>query len=79
MTTEFMSRESPSREIEERLAELQAVHDLAVRVLRPEVARLWLRSPVPALGYRKPLDLLKKGDWQVVIDQLLALAERITA
>lgn len=48
-------------------------------VLRPEVARLWLRSPVPALGYQKPLGLLKKGDWQVVIDQLLALAERITA
>ncbi|HEX3900266.1 MAG TPA: antitoxin Xre/MbcA/ParS toxin-binding domain-containing protein [Mycobacteriales bacterium] len=69
---------APRRETEERLLELKAVLDLATRVFRPEVARAWMRSPVPALDYDKPLDLLRTGQWRRVVDELLALSEGVT-
>ena len=67
------------RETEERLLELKAVLDLATRVFRPDVARVWMRSPVPALDYDKPLDLVRTGQWRRVVDELLALSEGVTA
>jgi uncharacterized protein (DUF2384 family) len=70
---------SPRRESEERLLELKAVLDLARRVLRPEIARLWLRSPNPELSYEKPLDLITRGEYRKVIGSLLAIAEGVTA
>lgn len=60
----------PRRKSEERLLELKAVIDLARRVLRPESARLWLRSPHPGLSYDKPLDLLTRGEYRRVIGAL---------
>jgi putative toxin-antitoxin system antitoxin component (TIGR02293 family) len=69
---------SPRRDAEERLLELKAVVDLARKVMRDGAARLWLRSPNPDLGYEKPLDLIAAGQYQRVIDLLLALAEGIT-
>ncbi len=47
--------------------------------MRDDAARLWLRSPNPDLGYEKPLDLVAEGQYQRVIDVLLALAEGVTA
>ncbi len=70
---------TPRRESQERLLELKAVLDLARRVFRPEVARLWLRSPNPELSYEKPLDLIARGDYRQVIGALLATAEGVTA
>ena len=70
---------SPRRDSEERLLELKAVVDLTRRYLRPEPARLWLRSPNPELSYEKPLDLIGRGDYRRVIGALLAMAEGITA
>lgn len=69
----------PRRETEDRLLELKAVLDLAGQVFRPEVARRWLRGPVPALDYDKPLDLITKGEWRRVVDVLMAFAEGVTA
>lgn len=73
------AKAEPRRESEERLLELRAVVDLLRRILRDEAARLWLRSPNPDLGYEKPLDLVATGQYQRVIDLLLALAEGVTA
>lgn len=70
---------APRRETEERLLELKAVLDLALRVFGEETARLWLRSPVPGLDYEKPLDLVAEGRWRDVVDILLAFAEGVTA
>lgn len=70
---------APRRESEERLLELSAVVDLARRVLRPDAARLWMRSPNPDLRYDKPLDLIATGHYQRVVDLLLALAEGVTS
>jgi putative toxin-antitoxin system antitoxin component (TIGR02293 family) len=60
-----------------RMLELKAVLDLAVQVMPAESAALWLRSPVPELGYNKPLDLIRDGEFRRVIDALTALAEGV--
>lgn len=69
---------SPRRDTVDRLLELKAVLDLAGQVMRPESARLWLRSPVPALNYERPLDLVQSGEFRRVIKTLMALAEGVT-
>jgi len=69
---------APRREAEERLLELRAVVDVARRVMRDDAARFWMRSPNPDLGYEKPLDLVAAGQYQRVLDLLLALAEGAT-
>lgn len=73
------SQTEPRRESEERLLELKAVVDLLRRVMRDDAARLWMRSPNPDLAYEKPLDLVAAGNYQRVVDLLLALAEGVTA
>ena len=70
---------APRREAEERLLELRAVVDLARKVIRDDAVRLWLRSPDPDLGYRKPLDVIAAGEYQRLIDLLLGLAEGVTS
>jgi uncharacterized protein (DUF2384 family) len=70
---------APRRQSEERLLELKAVVDLARKLLRPESARLWLRSPNPELSYDKPVDLIADGEYRQVIGALLAMAEGVTA
>jgi len=76
----WRSQESaPRREAEERLLELRAVVELARSVMRDDAARFWMRSPNRDLGYDKPLDLIAAGQYQRVIDLLLALAEGVTA
>jgi putative toxin-antitoxin system antitoxin component (TIGR02293 family) len=67
----------PRREAEERLLEIGAVVELAVRALPEESARLWLRAPIAELGWRKPLDVIRDGGFRQVIDALLALAEGV--
>lgn len=73
------ARSVPRRDSEERLLELKAVVDLVRSVLREQPARLWLRSPNPDLGYEKPLDIVARGEYQRVIDSIMALAEGVTA
>jgi uncharacterized protein (DUF2384 family) len=63
------------REMLDRLLELKAVVDLAAQVCEPNAASLWLRSPVPALGYDKPLVLVRDGEFNRIIGALEALAE----
>jgi len=76
----WRSQESaPRREAEERLLELRAVVELARSVMRDDAARFWMRSPNRDLGYEKPLDLIAAGQYQRVIDLLLALAEGVSA
>ena len=76
----WRSKESkPRREAEDRLLELRAVVDLTRTVMSDDAARFWMRSPNPDLGYDKPLDLVAAGQYQRVVDLLLALAEGVTA
>ena len=57
----------PKRAALERLLELRAVLDLVSAVYRPEGAAIWLRSPVPDLGYSVPVDLIRDGEFMQVI------------
>lgn len=68
---------APRKESEERLLELAAVLDLAMKILPAEGARLWLRTPIAELGWCKPLDVIKEGRFRKVIDALLALSEGV--
>lgn len=52
--------------------------DLARRVMRDDAARMWMRAPNRDLGFEKPLNLVKEGQYQRVVDLLLALAEGVT-
>ena len=69
---------SPRRPAEDRLLELRAVVDLARRVMRDDAARMWMRAPNQDLGFEKPLNVVKEGRYQSVVDLLLALAEGVT-
>ncbi len=68
----------PRRQAEERLLELRAVVNLARTVMQDDAARFWMRSPNRDLEYKKPLDLVATGQYERVIDLLLALSEGIT-
>ncbi|MGH3441353.1 MAG: antitoxin Xre/MbcA/ParS toxin-binding domain-containing protein [Nitriliruptorales bacterium] len=68
----------PRRDNEERLLELKAVVDALRQVMREEAARLWFRSPVPALDYRKPIDLIEQGEYRTVIGAILSIGEGVT-
>ncbi len=70
---------NPRRASEERLLELKAVLDLARQTLPEPAARHWLRTPVPDLDYKKPIDVIADGQWRRVVDTLLAFAEGVTA
>lgn len=67
------------REMLVRLLELKAVADLALRVFEPNAASLWLRSPVPALDYDKPLELIHDGEFKRVIRALEPSAEGVSS
>jgi putative toxin-antitoxin system antitoxin component (TIGR02293 family) len=68
---------APRKDAQDRLLELASVLDLAKRIMPAEGARLWLRTPIEALGWYKPLDAVKRGQYHDVIDALLALSEGV--
>jgi putative toxin-antitoxin system antitoxin component (TIGR02293 family) len=67
------------REHLDRLLELKAATDLALQVMPAASAAMWLRAPIPALDYDKPLDLIRDGEFRRVIAGLAALAEGVLA
>lgn len=74
----WMKAESePRSQARERLLELLAVVDGLARTLRPEVAHDWLFAPNPALGHNKPVDLLKDGEYRLVLGAIDALGEGV--
>jgi len=48
----------------DRLMELVALVDRLERVMQPRYVPLWLLKPVPALGDRRPIELLSKGKYR---------------
>jgi uncharacterized protein (DUF2384 family) len=48
----------------ERLMELVTLVDRLERVMQPRYVPLWLLKPVPALGDRRPIELLSKGRYR---------------
>ena len=50
----------------ERLVELSAIAERLVAVLGSERVPVWLNKPIPALGHRKPLDVIAEGGYEQV-------------
>jgi hypothetical protein len=56
----------PTGEKRERFMELVSLVDRLERVMTPRYVPLWLVKPIPALGDRRPLELLSKGRYRDV-------------
>lgn len=41
----------------------------------PHAIRTWLRSPIPGLGYRVPLEMIREGQTEELIDTLTRVVE----
>jgi uncharacterized protein (DUF2384 family) len=57
---------SPSGRRAERLAELSALVERLVRVMKPEYVPVWMRKPIPLLDDDKPLDVVAAGEYRRV-------------
>jgi uncharacterized protein (DUF2384 family) len=57
---------SPSGSRAERLAELSALVERLVRVMKPEYVPVWMRKPIPLLDDDKPLDVVAAGEYRRV-------------
>ena len=62
----------------ERLVELSAIVERLARVMDPGYIAVWLRKPIRALDDRKPLDVIRDGDFREV-SKLVAAMESPTA
>lgn len=58
----------PAGERAERLLELTAIVEHLLEVFKPEYVALWLRTPIPALGYEKPLDVILASNYMRVAE-----------
>jgi putative toxin-antitoxin system antitoxin component (TIGR02293 family) len=68
---------APRSTARERLLEVIVVLERLSTVLRPDVAHDWLFTPNRSLGYRKPIDLLREGEFRPVLGAIEALAEGV--
>lgn len=61
----------PNAEVQERLAKIREISYLLSEVFIDEDAQLeWLYSPVPLLRDRRPIDLIRKGEFDEVMSVL---------
>ncbi len=61
----------PSAEVQERLAKIREISYLLSEVFINKEAQLeWLYSPVPLLRDRRPIDLIRKGEFDEVMSVL---------
>lgn len=66
---------SPTGERAERLIELSALVERLARVMEPSYIAVWLRKPVPALGERKPIDVIAGGNYMRVAELVSTLED----
>jgi len=61
----------PNAEVQERLAKIREISYLLSEVFIDEGTQLeWLYSPVPLLRERRPIDLIRKGEFDEVMSVL---------
>ncbi len=70
---------SPSGQRSDRLIELAAMVERLETVMDPEYVPIWLRKPVPALDYAKPIELIGAGDYLSVARVISGLEGQIAA
>jgi len=62
-----------SNQTAERLIELSTIVQRLIRIMEPSYVSIWLRRPIPALDDRKPLDMIRDGDYREVSRIVAAL------
>jgi len=61
----------PSADVQERLAKFREISYLLSEVFVDQAVQLeWLYSPVPLLRDRRPIDLIRKGEFDEVLSVL---------
>lgn len=68
-------KQTPSGARAERIAELSSISQRLLRVMVAEYIPVWLNKSVPALGDRKPLDLIAEGKFLQVAQVVSGLEE----
>lgn len=58
----------PDGEYRDRLLELQYIIDNLSDVYEPEGVEIWLHAPQKRLGGRKAVDLLREGEFEIVLE-----------
>ena len=62
-----------SNQVAERLIELSAIVERLMQVMNPSYISIWMKKPIPALDDRKPLDVIRDGDYREVSKIVAAL------
>jgi len=63
----------------EVLLALDVVLERLAEIIEPTAAEEWLFTPVPALNYERPVDLVRAGDYRRVLALIDALGEGVFA
>ena len=61
-----------------QVADIHTVRAILRRLLKPEAADRWLNTEIPALNQRKPIDVIRHGGVQQVIEVLARVEEGIS-
>lgn len=71
------SDNEPRRDALEQVLSLNVVLERLADVMQPGAAQDWLFTPVPALGYQRPADLVRSGEFRPVLALIDALGEGV--
>ncbi len=71
------SQTAPRWEVRETVLALNVVLERLAEVVEPGTAEEWLFTPVPALENRRPVDLIRQGQYQQVLDLIDAIGEGV--
>jgi uncharacterized protein (DUF2384 family) len=67
----------PRWDTREQLLALDVLLERLADVVPPDAAEEWLFTPVPALDYRRPVDLVRLGEHRQVLALIDAVAEGV--
>lgn len=70
---------APRWEVRERVLALNVVLERLSEVIDPATAEDWLFTPVPALEYERPVDLIRAGRAREVLNLIDAIGEGVFA
>jgi putative toxin-antitoxin system antitoxin component (TIGR02293 family) len=71
------SRADPRWDAKETVLALNVVLERLADVVEPGSAEEWLFTPVPALDNRRPVDLIRQGQYREVLDLIDAIGEGV--
>jgi Antitoxin Xre/MbcA/ParS C-terminal toxin-binding domain len=67
----------PHWETRELLLALDVVLERLAEVVQPDAAEEWLFTPVPGLDYKRPVDLVREGEYRRVLAVIDGLGEGV--